>query len=161
MKGPLGILYGVPGGLFRVYGSNGFLLVESGLRARKREVKAMAVNVLYYARGGGVTIEGSATGPTATQAQFCPCIKAKVVFGVQADVQALITHSWGLDASAPGYYDPEIQWYQISDNTSYAPSITFDVSNTNVVAVNKNATNEGITIIVILRRGSVGSGPWQ
>jgi hypothetical protein len=122
----------------------------------------MAVNVLYYARGGsGVTIEGSATGPTSQQAAQCPMIKAQVVFGVQADVQALITHNWGLDASAPGYYDPEIQWYQISDNTSYAPSITFDVSNTNVVKVNKNSTNEGITIMVILRKGSLGSGPWQ
>lgn len=123
----------------------------------------MAVIVLYYARGGGVTIEGSATGPTTTQAPFCPCIKAKVVFGTAPDVQALITHNWGLDASAPGYFDPEIQFYQLSDMTSYAPSITFDVSNTNVVVVNKNATQAGVTLIVTLRKGTGpgGSGPWQ
>lgn len=122
----------------------------------------MAVSVLYYARGGGVTIEGSATGPTAVQAQQCPCIKAQVVFGVTADVQALITHSWGLDASAPGYFDPEIQWYQLSDGT-YAPSLTFDVSNTNVVKVNKLGSNQPITVMVILRKGTGpgGSGPWM
>ena len=120
----------------------------------------MAVNVLYYARGGGVTIEGSATGPTATQAQFCPTIKAVVVFGVTADVQALITHNWGLDASAPGYYDPEVQIVQISDGT-YAPSLTVDWANTNVVKINKLGSNQPITVQVTLRRGSVGSGPWM
>jgi len=119
-----------------------------------------AVTVYYYARAGGVTLEGSTTGPTATQAAQCPMIKAKVVFGVTADAQALITHNWGLDASAPGYYDPEIQWYQISDGT-YMPSLTFDVANTNVVNVNKLGTNAPTTVIVILRKGSIGSGPWQ
>lgn len=122
----------------------------------------MAVSVLYYARGGGVTIEGSATGPTSTQANFVPCIKAQVVFGVTADVQALITHNWGLDASAPGYFDPEVSIYQISDGT-YSPSLTVDVSNTNVVKINKASTNQPITVMVTLRKGTGpgGSGPWS
>jgi len=120
----------------------------------------MAVTVSYYARGGGVLINGSATPPTAAQANFVPTIKALVVFGVTADVQALITHNWGLDASAPTYYDPEITYFQISDGT-YSPSLTFDLSNTNVTKVNKSGSNQGITVLVCLRKGSVGSGPFM
>lgn len=123
----------------------------------------MAVIVTYYARNNaGLQLNNSVTPPTAIQASQVPTIKALVVFGVTADVQALITHNWGLDASAPNYYDPEAFHVQISDGT-YAPSLTYDFSNTNVVKVNKLGSNQPITVLVTLRRGTgpVGSGPWQ
>jgi hypothetical protein len=47
--------------------------------------------------------------------------------------------------------EPEIQFYQTLDGT-YAPSLTFDVTNTNVVKINKAATNAPTTVVVILRK---------
>src|ERR1700675_204820 len=98
----------------------------------------MAVTVTYFVRGGGVQIQTTATPPTATQAGQVNMQKALVVFGASADVQALFTHSWGLDLSAPQYFDPEIFVTPLSANTFW-PSLTFDVTNTNVVKINKPA----------------------
>lgn len=111
----------------------------------------MAVSVTYYVRGGGTVVNGSATPPTATQANQVVKQSAVVVFGVTADVQARFTHNWGLDISAPGFYEPEILVYQLSDITAF-PSLTFDVANTNVVTINKAATNAPVTIVVTLRK---------
>jgi len=110
----------------------------------------MAVTVTYVARGGGVLINGT-TAPTAAQSQQLVKISATVAFGATADVQALFTHNWGLDISAPTYLEPEIQVYQTLDGT-YFPSLTFDVTNTNVVKINKAATNAPTTVVVILRK---------
>ena len=116
----------------------------------------MAVNTLYYARGGGVTglgfvINGSATNPTAAQGALLQSIKAVCVFGVTADAQVLITHNMGLDLSAPTYLDPQEFWESISI-TTYSPLITFDRTNTNVLKVNKPATDGPTTILVTIRR---------
>lgn len=110
------------------------------------------VTVTYYCRGSGPGILGVAnTPPTAAQAATFQVQKALIAFSATTDVQALFTHNWGLDASAPGYYDPVISVYQILDNT-YAPSLTFDVTNTNVVKVNKKATDAPCTVLVALMR---------
>lgn len=117
----------------------------------------MAVTVTYYARGGGVLINGSTTAPTATQASQLQKQSATIAFGATGDVQALFTHNWGLDASAPTYFEPEVSCIQTLDGT-YFPSLTFDLSNTNVVKVNKVATNQPATVLVVLRRPG---GPFQ
>lgn len=111
-----------------------------------------AVSVSYYVRGGaGVTINGSATPPTAQEAVQCFKQAAKVVFGVTADAQALFTHNWGLNASAPGYVEPEILVDCLS-TTTYFPLLTFDRTNTNVLAINKPATDAPTTLYVTIRR---------
>lgn len=112
----------------------------------------MAVSVTYYTRGPGIAINGSTTVITATQAQQVYKQSAIVVFGVVADVQARFTHNWGLDNSAPTFYEPEILVYQISDAITGAPSLTFDVANTNVVLINKVNTSKEVTVLVTLRR---------
>lgn len=128
-----------------------------------------AVGTLYFARsgipGGGVLLNGSATPPTAIQASQIPTLKVQIVF-IDANTQATITHNWGLDASAPTYLDPEI-WYWLQNSTDGAPGatwlpvLTFDLTNTNVVLVNKiagaAATPTGGTFIITLRR-PVGPG---
>ncbi len=121
-----------------------FLACESG-----------AVAVLYYVRGGaGVTILGSASGPTAIQAQ--QCFKQTVVVNMSdADTQAVFTHSWGLDASAPGYFEPEIFYYAqaMTANGTWATALTFDVTNTNVIKINKlNFAQSGGTWVITARR---------
>lgn len=110
----------------------------------------MAVSVTYYVRGGGVAINGSTTAPTKTQAQQVVKQSAVVVFGVTADVQARFTHNWGLDISAAGYYEPEIMISQLSDVTAF-PSLTIDWANSNVITVNKAASNAPVTLVVTLR----------
>lgn len=112
-----------------------------------------AVSVTYYARGGsGVRINGSTTAPTQIQASFLMKQSAVIVFGVTADAQALFTHNWGLDASAPTYFDPEVLYVEPISVTTYQPLFTFDRSNTNVLAINKPATDGPTTIRVTLRR---------
>lgn len=127
------------------------------------------IGTLYFARsgitGGGVLLNGSATPPTAVQASQIPTLKVQIVF-IDANTQATITHNWGLDASAPTYLDPEI-WYWLQNSTDGAPGatwlpvLTFDLTNTNVVLVNKiagaAATPTGGTYIITLRR-PVGPG---
>lgn len=116
----------------------------------------MAVTVTYFIRGGGVTINGSVTPPSGQQAAQVATQKAVVVFGASADVRALFTHNWGLDASAPGYFDPQISVEPLSANT-YWPSLTFDVTNTNAVAINKATGDAGTTVVITLRKpNSIG-----
>jgi len=112
-----------------------------------------AVTVTYYSRGGVVTQNASTTAITASAASQVMRQSAIVVFGVTGDVQALFTHNWGLDASAPLYGEPEIIWSLISTAlTTYCPLITFDRTNTNVLAVNKPSTGDACTIRLCLRR---------
>lgn len=113
--------------------------------------EAGVVVVQYFIRGGGVAINGSATGPTAAQANQVMKQTARITMAA-ADVQAAFTHNWGLDNSSPTFYEPEILVWQQSDMTSYAPSLTFDVANTNVVLINKNTSVGLVGIIVTLRR---------
>ena len=117
----------------------------------------MAVNTLYYARGSGILINGSATSPTTTQGAQLQTIKASCVFGVTADAQVLITHNMGLDVSAPTYLDPQVM-VEPQSTTTYWPLLTFDRTNTNVLKVNKPATDGPTTVLVTIRRPG---GPWQ
>ena len=123
----------------------------------------MAVGTQYYARsgvpGGAVLLNGSVTPPTAIQASMIPRLTAKVVMNL-ADTQATLTHNWGLDASAPSYFDPEV-WYNEENGSGTAAGtwvtmLTFDLTNTNVVLVNKLAGAAGVgsagTFIITLRR---------
>lgn len=111
----------------------------------------MAVTVTYFVRGGPVTINGSTTNPTQTQASQVQKQSAVIVFGVTADAQALFTHNFGLDASAPTYREPEVMIDLISV-TTYFPLLTLDRTNTNVLAINKPATDGPTTIVVTIRR---------
>jgi hypothetical protein len=111
-----------------------------------------AVSVTYsFAGGNGMVLLNTTTAPTAIQAQQCYKQSAKIVFGVTADAQALFTHNWGLSASDPGFNNPEILVDPIS-TTTYWPLLTFDRTNTNVLAINKPATDGPTTIIVTIRR---------
>ena len=113
---------------------------------------AGAVSVLYSIRAVGVTINASATPPTAAQAQQCQKQSAKIVFGVTADSQALFTHNWGLDISAVTYFEPEI-WVNPISTTTYWPMLSFDwTSASNVMIINKPASDAPTTIIVTIRR---------
>ena len=96
----------------------------------------MAVTVTYNVRGGNTTIVSNTTGPTTAQAAQVQRQAAIVAFGADSDTQAVFTHNWGLDASAPGYLEPNICYYRTSLPATFA-DVTFDVSNTNVVKINK------------------------
>ena len=113
----------------------------------------MSVTVTYNTRGGaGLTQLASTTVPTATQAAQTQKMTATVQFGADTDTQALLTHNWGLDASAPSYYEPEIIYFPLALPLTFA-SVTFDVTNTNVVKINKaNVAGTAQTLVVILRR---------
>lgn len=112
-----------------------------------------AVTVTYYTRGANTTINGSTTVPTAAQASGVQKQSAIVVFGVTGDVQALFTHNFGLDASAPAYIEPEVLYEFLSTAlTTFSPLITFDRTNTNVLAINKPSTGDACTLRVTVRR---------
>jgi hypothetical protein len=112
----------------------------------------MAVTVTYYVRGGNTLINGSTTAPTAAQASQVMKQSAVIVFGVAGDVaNALFTHNWGLDASAPTYNEPEIIMSPVSSTTSW-PMISFYRANTNVLQVMRPAGDAPTTIVVQLRR---------
>lgn len=117
-----------------------------------------AVSVTYSIRNGnGVVLLNSTTPPTATQAQQCLKQTAVVVFGVTADVQARFTHNWGLDISAAQFFEPEVLPFQQLSTVTAFPSLTIDWANTNVITINKVATDAPVTIVVTLRKpGSPG-----
>jgi hypothetical protein len=124
------------------------------------------VQTTYFARsgipGGAVLLNASSTAPTAIQASQIPVLKVRMVM-VDAITQGTITHNWGLDKSSPTYLDPEI-WYWCQNSTDGAPGatwlpmLTFDLTNTNVVLVNKiagaAATPTGGTYIITLRNNA-------
>lgn len=112
------------------------------------------VSVLYFVEGSAVAINGSTTPPTGQQAAQVFKQIAQVVMA-DADTQALFTHNWNLGASAPTYFNPEIFYYQQLNTAggTWLTGLTFDVTNTNVVKVNKlNFLGTGGTFIVTLRR---------
>jgi hypothetical protein len=112
-----------------------------------------AVSVTYSARGGnGAIVFQSTTAPTAIQAQQMYKQAALIVFGVTADVQALFTHNMGLDVSAPAFFEPEVLGVCPISTTTYHPLFTFDWTNTNVLKINKVATDAPTTIVVSIRR---------
>jgi hypothetical protein len=96
-----------------------------------------------------------ANPPTITQAANCS-IQAALVQLLDADTQAAFTHNWGLPASFPGYLFPVIVTrpvLQANAGATLAISLTFNVSNTNVVFINKaTGTGSGGTFMVTLLR---------
>jgi hypothetical protein len=117
----------------------------------------MSVTVNYFIRGGaGVLINGSATPPTAVQAAQVQKQTAQIVM-LDADTQALFTHNWGLDVSAPTYFEPEILGIVAQGPAqpagTYLPNFSADWTNTNVLKLNKlNFLGTGGTFMVTLRR---------
>lgn len=112
-----------------------------------------AVTVTYYVAGGGLTLIGT-TPPTAGQAQSVVMQKA-VISMADGDTQALFTHNWGLGTSAPTYFDPEISYYAQLTNSggTWLFGLTFDLTNTNVVKINKlSFLGTGGSFVVTLRR---------
>lgn len=127
------------------------------------------VVTLYSGRsgipGGGVLLNGSNTPPTAIQASQLPRLDVLVAFAADADTVATITHNWGLDASSPTYFDPEIVYRLLltsgANTGTYLPALTFDVTNTNLILVRKVAGANGNVLtasyLITLRR-PVGPG---
>jgi hypothetical protein len=120
----------------------------------------MAVTVNYFARGSGILINGSTTAPTNVQSTALEEMVVQVILA-DTDTQALLTHNWGFDASAPTYFDsPQIlyPWNQGPAQAAgtFLTNFSFDITNTNVVKMNKlNALGTGGTFMVTLRR------PWS
>lgn len=131
-----------------------------------------AVTVTYFARsgvpGGTVLINGSTTAPTAIQASQIAVLKVIVNFGADSDVQALITHNWGLDKSGPTYFDPQIFLMglvnSIGVNNSYQASFSMDFTNTNVLKINKQnfvGTNGQYLFCLRNQGGEIGNAGVQ
>jgi hypothetical protein len=112
----------------------------------------MAVSVTYYSRGGNVAINGSTTAATAAQANQLMKQAAVIVWGEVDDTTALFTHNWGLDASAPRFFEPEVLFEPISTLTTSWPLITFWRANTNVLVCGKKAGDLTVTALVTLRK---------
>ena len=118
----------------------------------------MAVSILFSSRNNnGVIVLNSASPLTAAQAAFTQKQGAQVAMGA-GDAQALFTHNWGLDNSAPSYFEPIISWWPVLMGATSSNSIglTFDISNTNVVKINKNVGIDGTWDIVLHRPQSIG-----
>jgi len=103
----------------------------------------------------------SATALTAAQAHNTPVQIAQITFA-DGDTQQNFTTNWGLPASFPTWGLPFIQYYWLSQNaspTSFGTALTFGITNTNSVAVNKTSigVGSGGVVQVILRRGD---GPY-
>lgn len=132
-----------------------------GSRERKRWRNALfhlwaseAGYTTTYCWPGGATGQ-STTAPTAVQASRVELQTATVAIG-DAETFAQFTHNWGLPASFPSFLFPLI-FYRQSDigtgpSTALA-SLTFSITNTNVVTVLKVAgIGNGGTFIVTLMR---------
>ncbi len=103
----------------------------------------------------------SATALTAAQAKQTPTQLAQITFA-DGDTSQVFTHNWNLPASFPSWTLPEISYYWLTQNaspTSFGTALTFGITNTNSVQVNKTSvgTGSGGVVAVILRRGD---GPW-
>jgi hypothetical protein len=103
----------------------------------------------------------SATALTAAQAKGTYSQIAQITFA-DGDTSQIFTHNWGLPASFPTWTLPQIQYYWLSQTaspTSFASQLTFGITNTNSVQVNKTSVGVGSggVVAVILRRGD---GPW-
>lgn len=114
------------------------------------------VTVIY-----GWPVQGT-TAPTAAQAAKCSIQTATVVMG-DTETQAAFTHNWGnsngtggwIAASFPTFLFPIIsaRLDQSSNTTvTFMTALTYDISNTNVVFINKANGAFGGTFVVTLFR---------
>jgi hypothetical protein len=107
--------------------------------------------------GGGFT-GGSATAPSAAQAQQVQAMSALVGF-TDTDTTWTFTHNWGLSAAQAAALLPQVIVNPVSGAQTVAPVIAVNVtSSTNVVTFTKvQATGSGMTVSVWLRRAhSIG-----
>lgn len=109
--------------------------------------------------GAPSVLINSTTPPTAQQASTTQKIVAQINFA-QADTFVLVTHNWGLGASAVNFLDPEIFFEAVSPLSAagtFVPNVTYDRTNTNVLRVNKVQSGGGtdFTANLTLRR------PWS
>jgi len=99
------------------------------------------------------------TAPTAAQAAQIVELAATVFFA-DTDTQATITHNWGAAGKCPNSYQNWL-WPQVffvkalggASDSSFATNITFGLTNTNSVTMNKVGigTGQGGTYNVYLR----------
>lgn len=108
---------------------------------------------------GGNFTGGSATPPTAAQAQQVMAMSALVGF-TDTDTTFTFTHNWGLSAAAAAALCPQVLWQMVTPQTTgttqVMPVISVNVtSSTNVVTFTKvQQTTSGCTISIWLRRPS-------
>jgi len=108
-----------------------------------------------FSQNAGYT--GGATAPTQEQSATVQAVVATVQFS-DTDTIATFTHNFGLSAAAAAALAPYIQWYALlfAATTNTYPLLTFALTNTNVITINKiSNTGTGSTIVVIVRR------PWS
>lgn len=107
-----------------------------------------------YCWPGGASGQ-STTAPTAIQASQVNLQTALVAMG-DSETFALFTHNWGLPASFPTFLFPLIHYHQadigVGPSTQLG-NLTFNISNTNVITINKlAAVGSGGTFVVTLMR---------
>lgn len=91
------------------------------------------------------------TFPTSQQAVSCNTQIARVVMG-DTDTIAVLTHNWGLTAAQAAQFLPLIKWYVENIGATFPP-VSFTLTDTNTVSVNKVATTgSGCTLVVALER---------
>lgn len=111
-----------------------------------------------YCWPGGASGQ-STTAPTAYQASQVNMMTAAVAIG-DAETFALFTHNWGLPASFPSFLFPVITYRQGDIGTGPSTqlgNLTFNISNTNVITINKLAGvgNGGTFIVTLLKPTSL------
>ena len=112
-----------------------------------------------YCWPGGVGAGQTTTAPTAAQASQVTLMTAAVAMG-DAETFALFTHNWGLPASFPSFLFPVITYRQGDIGTGPSTqlgNLTFNISNTNVITINKLAGvgNGGTFIITLMKPHSI------
>jgi len=111
----------------------------------------------YQGKFGGGFTGGSATAPTAAQAQQTQAMSALVGF-TDTDTTFVFTHNWGLSAAEAAALLPQIIVNPVSGAGASAvyPILQANVtSNTNLVTFTKvNATGSGMTVSIWLRRAA-------
>lgn len=124
------------------------------LRAWRELLIAEGGYLVTYCWPGGAS-GPTTTGPTQIQASQVNLQTAAVAIG-DAETFAYFTHNWGLGASFPTFLFPLIMYRQSDIGTGPTTAIaalTFNISNTNVVIINKVAgVGNGGTFIVTLMR---------
>jgi hypothetical protein len=111
-----------------------------------------AVVVTYNFQPAGTHVAVSSTvAPTASQARHFNSIGVLVTMA-EGDTTATLTHNWGIVANERGQYQPWISLYTLTEGTA-RPVLTFDLSGTNAVVLNKTAVNgtSGSWVVLLQR----------
>ncbi|MDD5351437.1 MAG: hypothetical protein PHQ12_14595 [Chthoniobacteraceae bacterium] len=120
----------------------------------------VGVTVIY-----GWPVQG-VTAPTAAQASRCSVQTATVVMG-DTETQAAFTHNWGASNSTGGWIAASFPTFLFpiicarlqegsSTSVTFMTALTYDISNTNVVFINKaNGAFGGTFVVTLLRPHSL------